>query len=143
VLTAGSLPAEVKLESEYYVGPSLGAEQIQSGFQATVIATVVVILFMLIYYRLSGAIAALCMLLNLPMLLGMMGFFKATLTLPGIAGIVLTLGMAVDANVLILERLREELARGRSLKQAVAHGFDRAFLTIIDCHMTTLISSVV
>src|ERR1043165_3893484 len=85
----------------------------------------------------------LCMLLNLPMLLGMMGFFKATLTLPGIAGIVLTLGMAVDANVLIIERLREELARGRTLKQAVSHGFERAFLTIIDCHMTTLISSVV
>src|SRR5579862_1315759 len=143
VLTAGSLPAEVKLESEYYVGPSLGAEQIQSGVLATVIATVVVILFMLVYYRLSGAIAALCMLLNLPMLLGMMGFFKATLTLPGIAGIVLTLGMAVDANVLIIERLREEIARGRSLKQAVSHGFERAFLTIIDCHMTTLISSVV
>lgn len=143
VLTAGSLPAEVKQENKYFVGPSLGEEQIRSGVLATVIATVVVILFMLAYYRLAGTIAALCMLLNLPMLLGMMGFFKATLTLPGIAGIVLTLGMAVDANVLIIERLREELARGRTFKQAVAHGFDRAFLTIIDCHMTTLISSVV
>ena len=143
VLTAGSLPAEVKLESEFFVGPSLGAEQIQSGVLATVIATVVVVIFMLIYYRLAGAIAAVCMLLNLPMLLGMMGFFKATLTLPGIAGIVLTLGMAVDANVLIIERLREELARGRTLRQAVQHGFERAFLTIIDCHMTTLISSII
>ncbi len=143
VLTQGSLPAEVKEDTTFVVGPSLGAEQIQSGVLATIVATVVVILFMLVYYRLSGAIAAICMLLNLPMLLGMMGFFKATLTLPGIAGIVLTLGMAVDANVLIFERLREELNRGRSLKQAVAHGFDRAFLTIIDCHVTTLLSSIV
>ncbi len=143
VLTQGSLPAEVRLDTTFYVGPSLGEEQIQSGFLATAIATVVVILFMLIYYRLSGAVAAFCMMLNLPMLLGAMGFFKATLTLPGIAGIVLTLGMAVDANVLILERIREELARGRPLKLAVSHGFDRAFLTIIDCHMTTLISSIV
>ena len=142
-MTQGSLPAEVTLEQESNVGPSLGAEQVQSGMLATIIATIVVVIFMLFYYRLSGAIAALCMLLNLPMLLGMMGFFKATLTLPGIAGIVLTLGMAVDANVLIIERLREELARGRSLKQAVSHGFERAFLTIIDCHMTTLLSSIV
>src|SRR5262249_4330235 len=124
-------------------GPSLGKEQIDSGMKATVIATAAVIVFMMIYYRLSGVIAAFCMLLNLPMLLGAMGFFKATLTLPGIAGIVLTLGMAVDANVLILERLREELARGRPLKLAVSHGFERAFLTIIDCHSTTLISAIV
>ena len=143
VLTAGSLPAEVKSESEIQVGPSLGQEQISSGMLATVIGTGVVIVFMLLYYRFSGLVASLCMLLNLPMLLGAMGFFKATLTLPGIAGIVLTLGMAVDANVLIIERLREELARGRSLKQAVQHGFDRAFLTIIDCHSTTLISSII
>jgi len=143
VLTQGSLPAEVVEDTTFFVGPSLGKEQIDSGVLATIVATVVVILFMLFYYRLSGAIAAVCMLLNLPMLLGMMGFFKATLTLPGIAGIVLTLGMAVDANVLIIERLREELARGRSLKQAVSHGFERAFLTIIDCHMTTLLSSIV
>ncbi|HEY3319684.1 MAG TPA: protein translocase subunit SecD [Planctomycetota bacterium] len=143
VLTAGSLPAEVKYENEFTVGPTLGREQIQSGMQATVIGTVVVIVFMLVYYRLSGAIAALCTILNIVMLLGAMGFFKATLTLPGIAGIVLTLGMSVDANVLILERLREELARGRPLKLAVTHGFDRAFLTIIDCNLTTLISGVV
>ncbi len=143
VLTAGSLPAEVKPESEIQVGPSLGQEQISSGMLATVIGTGVVIVFMLIYYRFSGLVASFCMLLNLPMLLGAMGFFKATLTLPGIAGIVLTLGMAVDANVLIIERLREELARGRSLRQAVTHGFDRAFLTIIDCHSTTLISSII
>ena len=143
VLTAGSLPAEVKLISEFTVGPSLGQDQINSGMMATIIGTSVVIVFMIVYYRLAGAIAAFCMLLNLPMLIGAMGFFKATLTLPGIAGIVLTLGMAVDANVLILERLREELARGRTMRLAVAHGFDRAFLTIIDCHLTTLISATV
>ena len=143
ILTAGSLPADIIVDSSIEVGPSLGREQITSGMTAMVIGTSVVILFMLVYYRFSGWIASLCMLLNLPMLLGAMGFFKATLTLPGIAGIVLTLGMAVDANVLIIERLREELARGRNLRQAVSYGFDRAFLTIIDCHSTTLISSII
>ncbi|MCY3023063.1 MAG: protein translocase subunit SecD [Planctomycetota bacterium] len=143
VLTAGSLPAEVKYENEFTVGPTLGREQIASGMQATVIGTVAVIAFMLIYYRLSGVIAAFCTALNIIMLLGAMGFFKATLTLPGIAGIVLTLGMSVDANVLILERMREEYNRGRSLRLAVSHGFDRALLTIIDCNLTTLISGIV
>ena len=143
VLKAGSLPAEVKQESKFVVGPSLGAEQIDSGMKAMFIGAGVVILFMLIYYRMNGAIAAMCTLLGLLMLLGLMGFFKATLTLPGIAGIVLTLGMAVDANVLILERLREELARGRPLRLAVTQGFDRAFVTILDCNLTTLISGIV
>jgi SecD/SecF fusion protein len=143
VLTAGSLPAEVKYENEFTVGPTLGQQQIASGMQATVIGTAVVILFMLVYYRMNGAIASLCTDFNILMLLGAMGFFKATLTLPGIAGIVLTLGMSVDANVLILERIREEYQRGRPVRLAVAHGFDRAFLTIIDCNLTTLISGVV
>ena len=143
VLTAGSLPAEVKYENEFTVGPTLGSEQIASGMQATVIGTTAVIGFMFVYYRMCGAIAALCTAFNILLLLGAMGFFKATLTLPGIAGIVLTLGMSVDANVLILERIREEFQRGRPLRLAVAHGFDRAFLTIIDCNLTTLISGVV
>lgn len=143
VLTAGSLPAEVKYENEFTVGPTLGKEQIASGMLATVIGTVAVMLFMIIYYRLAGAIAGFCTMLTIITLLGAMGFFKATLTLPGIAGIVLTLGMSVDANVLILERLREELALGRNLRVAVAHAFDRAFITIIDCHITTIISGVV
>jgi SecD/SecF fusion protein len=143
VLQAGSLPAVVKYENEYTVGPTLGSEQIQSGMKATLIATVAVIGFVLFYYRLAGTIAAVCTVLNVLMLLGMMGFFKATLTLPGIAAIVLTLGMAIDANVLILERLREELERGRALRLAVTQGFDRAFVTIIDCNLTTLISGVI
>jgi len=143
VLQAGSLPAVVKYENEFTVGPTLGEEQIQSGMQATLIGTVIVIGFMLMYYRLAGAIAAFCTGLNVLILLGAMGFFKATLTLPGIAGIVLTLGMSVDANVLILERLREELEKGRPLRLAVTQGFDRAFLTIIDCNVTTLISGII
>jgi len=143
VLTAGSLPAEVKYENEFTVGPTLGKEQIASGMMATVIGTLAVMLFMLIYYRLAGAIAGFCTMLTIITLLGAMGFFKATLTLPGIAGIVLTLGMSVDANVLILERLREELELGRNLRIAVAHAFDRAFITIIDCHITTIVSGVV
>ncbi|MFH0938103.1 MAG: protein translocase subunit SecD [Planctomycetota bacterium] len=143
VLTAGSLPADVKQESEFTVGPSMGREQIQSGMQAVAIGSTAAILFILFYYRFSGVVASFCTLLNILMLLGAMGFFKATLTLPGIAGIVLTLGMAMDANVLILERLREELAAGRPLKLAVSHGFDRAFLTIMDCNLTTLISGIV
>jgi len=143
VLTAGSLPAEVKYENEFTVGPTLGSEQIASGMRATVIGTAAVIVFMLVYYRMSGAIASLCTMLTVLMLLGAMGFFKATLTLPGIAGIVLTLGMSVDANVLILERMREEMARGRPMRLAVSHGFDRAFLTIIDCQLTTIISGVI
>lgn len=143
ILQAGSLPAEVKYENEFTVGPTLGREQIDSGMLATAIGTVVVISFMLVYYRLSGLIASLCTILTVVMLMGAMGFFKATLTMPGIAGIVLTLGMAVDANVLILERMREELERGRSVRLAVSQGFDRAFLTIIDCHVTTIISGVV
>jgi len=143
ILTAGSLPAEVVLDSDYTVGPTLGREQIRSGMVATIIAAVLVIGFILWYYRLAGAIAAFCTVLNTILLLGAMGFFKATLTLPGIAGIVLTLGMSVDANVLILERIREELGRGRSLRLAIGHGFDRAFLTIIDCHVTTIISGMV
>jgi SecD/SecF fusion protein len=143
VLTAGSLPAEVRQESRFDVGPSLGAEQIRSGMIATAIGTGVVMLFMVVIYRLAGFIAGFCTLLNILMLLGAMGFFKATLTLPGIAGIVLTLGMAVDANVLIFERLREESDRGRPLRLAVSHGFDRAFITIMDCNLTTLISGIV
>ncbi|HYG74896.1 MAG TPA: protein translocase subunit SecD [Planctomycetota bacterium] len=143
ILQAGSLPAEVKYENEFTVGPTLGAEQIESGMLATAIGTVAVISFMLIYYRLSGLIASLCTILTVITLMGAMGFFKATLTLPGIAGIVLTLGMAVDANVLILERMREELERGRTVRLAVTQGFDRAFLTIIDCQLTTVISGVI
>jgi len=143
ILQAGSLPVDVEMESTLEIGPSLGGQQIQSGIFATVIGAVTVALFMLIYYRLAGIVAIIGMATLLILMLGSLGFFKATMTLPGIAGILLNLGMAVDANVLIYERIREELSRGRPFRLAVQHGFDRAFLTIIDCHITTLISAVI
>ena len=143
ILQAGSLPADVAPESEFMVGPALGNEQIQAGITATIIGTVAVALFMWFYYRLAGFVAALCIMLLLLESLGALGFFKATMTLPGIAGILLNLAMAVDANVLIYERIREEQDRGRPLRLAVQAGFDRAFLTIIDSQLTTLISGLV
>ncbi|GMV79359.1 MAG: hypothetical protein AMXMBFR7_05430 [Planctomycetota bacterium] len=143
VLNAGSLPAEVVLESEFTVGPSLGHEQIDSGILATLVGAFFVAFFIWIYYRVSGFIAVVCLGLNLIILLGALGFFKATMTLPGIAGILLTLGMAVDANVLIFERIREELARGRPVRLAVQHGFDRAVVTILDSQLTTLLSGII
>ncbi|MBI3828349.1 MAG: protein translocase subunit SecD [Planctomycetes bacterium] len=143
VLTAGSLPAEVEMESEFVVGPSLGQEQIQSGIFATAIGALAVALFMWTYYRLAGFISIVNLFVLLSVMLGALGFFKATMTLPGIAGILLNLGMAVDANVLIYERFREELARGRNLRQAVNMGFDRAFVVILDSQLTTLICGII
>lgn len=143
VLTSGALPAKPELDSRITVGPALGKRQIESGVSATLLGAIAVALFMLLYYRLGGFLADACLLLNLALLLGVLGFFKATMTLPGIAGILLTMGMAVDANVLIFERIREERLRGRNLQQAVKHGFDRAFVTILDSQLTTLISGVI
>ncbi|MCZ7646010.1 MAG: protein translocase subunit SecD [Planctomycetota bacterium] len=143
ILVAGSLPAEVVMESEFTVGPSLGQEQISSGVVATLIGALLVALFMWTYYRSSGFISVLCLGFNLTILLGALGFFKATMTLPGIAGILLTMGMAVDANVLIYERIREEAKRGRPIRLAVQHGFDRAFITILDSQLTTLFSGII
>jgi SecD/SecF fusion protein len=143
ILTAGSLPAEVAPESEFTVGPALGNEQIESGMVATIAAGTVVAVFMWGYYRLGGFITVMCMFINLVVLMGALGFFKATMTLPGIAGIALTFGMAVDANVLIFERIREEQARGRPFRLAVQLGFDRAFSAIIDSNLTTLLSGII
>ncbi len=143
VLTAGSLPAEVKEDSEFSVGPALGHEQIRSGVVATLIGGAAVALFMWGFYRAGGFVTVICLAVLLTVLMGALGFFKATLTLPGIAGIMLNLGMAVDANVLIFERMREELARGRVLRLAVQHGFDRAAVTILDSQLTTLLSGVI
>ncbi|MCK6472675.1 MAG: protein translocase subunit SecD [Planctomycetes bacterium] len=143
VLTAGSLPAEVLMESEFTVGPTLGQEQIETGIRATLVGAALVALFMWIYYRIGGFVTVFCLGLNLVILMGSLGFFKATMTLPGIAGILLTMGMAVDANVLIFERIREELARGRILRLAVQHGFDRAVVTIMDSQLTTLLTAII
>lgn len=142
VLRAGSLPAPlIKLE-ERSVGPSLGQDSINKGVLSAIIGGVVVVLFMLVYYGLGGFIADVALVINVIMILGALAYFGATLTLPGIAGIILIMGMAVDANVLIFERIREELRLGKTVRTSVEVGFSKAFLTILDTHITTLISAV-
>ena len=136
------LEAPVKIMEERRVDPSLGKDSIKSGVTAALIGTAAVVVFMLVYYMLSGAIAIVALLLNIIVMLGVMCSIDTTLTLPGIAGIVLTIGMAVDANVLIYERIREELAAGKSIRGAIAAGYDKAFGTIFDSNLTTLIASV-
>jgi preprotein translocase subunit SecD len=139
-LRAGSLPAGVRYEEERTVGPSLGADSIREGFRAGLAGVVAVVFFMLIYYRRSGINATLALILNAVILIAALSYFDATLTLPGIAGIILTIGMAVDSNVLIFERIREELRAGKAVVAAVDAGFSKAFLTIIDTHVTTIVS---
>ncbi|MGI8964589.1 MAG: protein translocase subunit SecD, partial [Limisphaerales bacterium] len=137
------LAAPVKILEERSVDPSLGKDSIRSGVKSAIIGVIAVAGFMAIYYMFAGVIANVALLLNIIILLGVMCSVGTTLTLPGIAGIVLTIGMAVDANVLIFERIREESAKGKSLRGALAAGYDRAFGTIFDSHVTTLISSVI
>ena len=141
VLRAGALPASIKYLEESTVGPSLGADSIRHGVQASVLSLVVVMIFMLIYYRISGGNAVLALILNLIILLAVMALFDAVLTLPGIAGVILTIGMGVDSNVLVFERIREEVRNGKSAPAAVDAGFDNAFRTIIDTHVTTVVSA--
>ncbi|OLC99009.1 MAG: protein translocase subunit SecD [Acidobacteria bacterium] len=141
VLRAGALPASIKYLEERTVGPSLGADSIRHGVQASVLSLIVVMLFMLVYYRLSGGNAVLALILNLVILLAVLALFGAVLTLPGIAGVILTIGMGVDSNVLVFERVREEIRNGKSAPAAVDAGFDKAFLTIIDTHVTTVVSA--
>src|SRR5262244_2297750 len=141
VLRSGALPASIKYLEQRTVGPSLGADSIRHGVQASILSLIVVMLFMLIYYRMSGANAVVALLLNLVILLAALAFFGAVLTLPGIAGVILTIGMGVDSNVLVFERIREELRYGKSAASAVSAGFDKAFLTIIDTHVTTVVSA--
>jgi protein-export membrane protein SecD len=141
VLRAGALPASIKYLEERTVGPSLGADSIRHGVQASIFSLLVVMIFMLVYYRISGANAVLALVLNLVILLAALAAFGAVLTLPGIAGVILTIGMGVDSNVLVFERIREELRNGKSAGSAVQAGFDKAFLTIIDTHVTTVVSA--
>jgi preprotein translocase subunit SecD len=140
-LRSGAIPADVHIIEERTVGPSLGRDSIQKGVVSGIVGFLAVMAFMLVYYRLSGLNAVIALALNVPLLLGAMAYFGAALSLPGIAGLILTLGMAVDANVLIFERIREELRAGRPVRQAVDLGFNRAFMTILDCHITTLVSA--
>jgi len=141
VLRAGALPASIKYLEQRTVGASLGADSIRHGVQASILSLLVVMIFMVIYYRLSGVNAVLALILNLIILLAAMAMFGAVLTLPGIAGVILTIGMGVDSNVLVFERIREELRNGKSTSAAVEAGFSKAFLTIIDTHVTTVVSA--
>jgi preprotein translocase subunit SecD len=141
VLRSGALPASIKYLEERTVGPSLGADSIRHGVQASIISLIVVMLFMVVYYRSAGINAVIALILNLVLLLAALAYFGAVLTLPGIAGVILTIGMGVDSNVLIFERIREELRASKAPVSAVDMGFKRAFLTIIDTHVTTIVSA--
>jgi len=136
-----SLPAPMKIIQNVTVGPSLGQDSIDKGVHAAVLGGLIVIVFMIFYYRMSGVIADYAIVLNLVLLLGAMALLNATLTLPGIAGIILTIGMGVDSNVLMFERIREEVRAGKPPRPAVDAGYDKAFLTILDSHVTTLITA--
>jgi preprotein translocase subunit SecD len=141
-LRSGALPAKLVYLEERTVGPSLGADSIRAGVTASAVGLLLVVGFMLFYYRGSGVNAVIALLLNMILTVAALIMFDATLTLPGIAGIILTIGMAVDSNVLIFERIREELGTGKTIPSAVEQGFARAFVTIIDTHVTTIVSSL-
>ncbi len=143
ILRSGALPASIRYLEERTVGPSLGADSIRQGVTAGVAGLLAVIIFMLVYYRGAGINANVGLVLNLVILLGFLGFSGATLTLPGIAGVILTIGMGVDSNVLIFERIREELRNGKTPPSAVEQGFARAWVTIIDTHVTTIVSAAI
>jgi preprotein translocase subunit SecD len=142
-LRSGALPAGINYLQESTVGPSLGADSIRDGVRASIIGMIAVLIFMLVYYRGAGINADLALILNLVILLGFLGFTGATLTLPGIAGLILTVGMGVDSNVLIFERIREELRAGKTPPSAVDQGFGHAWLTIVDTHVTTIVSAAI
>jgi preprotein translocase subunit SecD len=143
LLRTGALPASLNEIETRTVGASLGADSVKEGVTAAVVGVMVVMIFMLIYYRGSGINADLALLLNLVILLGFMGFSTATLTLPGIAGVILTIGMGVDSNVLIFERIREEVRAGKAASAAVDQGFAHAWITIVDTHVTTIVSAAI
>jgi protein-export membrane protein SecD len=143
VLRAGALPAPVSVIEERTVGPTLGRDSIVLGVRAALGGFIVVMLFMLVYYRVSGLLACGALVLNLVIILAVLAELHAALTLPGIAGLILTIGMAVDANVLIFERIREELAKAKTVRSAIEAGYERAFKTIFDANVTTLITALV
>ena len=143
VLRAGALPAPVVILENRTVGPSLGKDSIEKGIRSMILGGILVVIFIVLYYRLSGIIAVTALFLNLVLLVGALAHFKAALTLPGIAGIILTVGMAIDANVLIFERIREEIRIGKTVRAAIEAGFAKAFRTIVDANITTFIAAVV
>ena len=142
VLRSGALPASIRYQEEEVVGPTLGADSIRAGLTAAVVALVSVVVFMLVYYRFSGINATVAMLLNLIVLFGALSYFGAALTLPGIAGVILTIGVGIDSNVLIFERIREELRAGKTALSAVITSFSRVFVTLVDTHLAALISAM-
>jgi preprotein translocase subunit SecD len=143
VLRAGALPAPVKVVQNITIGPTLGQDSIRKGMQAAILGAVLVIIFMVYYYRLSGVVADIALFLNLIYLIGAFVALKATMTLPGIAGIILTMGIGVDTNVIIFERIREELRLGKTVRAAIDGGYSKAWLTIFDAHITTLITTFI
>lgn len=143
LLRAGALKAPVEIVEERTVGPSLGADNIRQGFLSAIAGLAIVLVFMAWYYRVFGLVAGAALVINLVFIVAVLSMLQATLTMPGIAGIVLTTGMAVDANVLIFERIREELRAGTSVQNAIEAGYNKAFLTIADANITTLIAAVV
>jgi preprotein translocase subunit SecD len=143
ILRSGALPAGMKYLEERTVGPSLGADSIRAGVRAAIYGMLAVLIFMLVYYKGAGINADVALILNLVILLGFMGYFGAVLTLPGIAGVILTVGMGVDSNVLIFERIREELRNGKTPPSAVDQGFSHAWITIVDTHVTTIVSAAI
>ncbi len=142
-LKSGALPAQIEYQEERTVGPSLGADSIRAGATASLAGLVFIVFFMLIYYRGAGVNAVIALILNMLLTLAGLVLLDSTLTLPGIAGLILGIGMAVDSNVLIFERMREELRAGKSVAKSIEQGFDRAFITIVDTHLTTILSSVI
>jgi preprotein translocase subunit SecD len=142
VLRSGALPASVKELEQRTIGPSLGADSIRKGLFAALVGLLIVMVFMLFYYKGAGINSVVALILNIVILMGILAYFRATLTLPGIAGIILTIGMAVDANVLIFERIKEDLRAGKSPKSAIDSGFKKAFVTIFDANLTTIIAAI-
>ena len=142
LLRSGALPASLQIEQDQRVGASLGNDSIRSGIMASIIGFGLVVLIMVVYYKHSGLNAIWCLMGNLIMLMGFMGAVGGTLTLPGIAGVILTIGMAVDSNILIFERIREELRSGKTIRAAIDTGFGKVFWTILDTHVTTLVSAL-
>ncbi|MFH0795497.1 MAG: protein translocase subunit SecD [Candidatus Omnitrophota bacterium] len=142
ILDAGALPAKIEVIDRTVVGPALGRDSIHSGIKASLMGAIMVVAFMLLYYTAGGLVADFALALNILILLGFLAYFRATLTLPGIAGIALTVGMAVDANVLIFERIREELRAGKTIRAALDRGYERALVAIIDSNLTTVIAAL-
>jgi len=143
IIKEGALPVDLKIIEERTVGPSLGQDSIESGIRAILIGMIGIMVFMLIYYKLAGIIACVGLIINMVFMLALLSWLGFTLTLPGFAGFILTVGMAVDANVIIYERIKEELATGKSVRMSIVYGFEKAFWTIFDANLTTLIAAFI